>query len=47
MLFGVTYAEAPEFSIPHGIYNATFRLSITSPIPGATVYFTDDGSDPR
>lgn len=47
MLFGVTYAEAPEFSIPHGIYNATFRLSITSPIPGSTVYFTDDGSDPR
>ena len=47
MLFGVTYAEAPEFSVPHGIYNATFRLSITSPIPGATVYFTDDGSDPR
>lgn len=47
MLFGVTYAEAPEFSMPHGIYNATFRLSITSPIPGATVYFTDDGSDPR
>lgn len=47
MLFGVTYAEAPEFSMPHGIYNATFRLSITSPIPGSTVYFTDDGSDPR
>lgn len=47
MLFGVTYAEAPEFSMPHGIYNATFRLSITSPVPGATVYFTDDGSDPR
>jgi hypothetical protein len=47
MLFGVTYAEAPEFSMPHGIYNATFRLSITSPVPGSTVYFTDDGSDPR
>ena len=47
MLFGVTYAEAPEFGMPHGIYNATFRLSITSPIPGSIVYFTDDGSDPR
>lgn len=47
VFFGVTYAESPDFSMPHGIYNATFRLSITSPVPGATIYFTDDGSDPR
>lgn len=44
---GAAYSEAPEFSMPHGIYQAAFRLSIISPIPGAIVYYTDDGSDPR
>ena len=45
--WGVLRAEAPTFSMPHGIYNEAFRLSITSPVPGSTLYFTDDGSDPR
>ncbi len=44
---GWVCAEAPLLSMPHGIYNEAFRLSITSSVPGATLYFTDDGSDPR
>ena len=39
--------ETPEFSVPHGIYNQEFRLWITSPVEGAAIYYTDDGSDPR
>ncbi|MBR5053710.1 MAG: CotH kinase family protein, partial [Bacteroidaceae bacterium] len=34
-------------SVPHGIYNQRFNLSITSPIQDGIVYYTDDGSDPR
>ena len=44
---GVLSAEAPLFSVPHGIYNQRFNLSITSPIQDGIVYYTDDGSDPR
>ena len=44
---GVLCAEAPLFSVPHGIYNQRFNLSITSPIQDGIVYYTDDGSDPR
>ena len=44
---GAARAEAPEFSVPHGIYYQGFRLQIYSPVPGSTVYYTDDGSDPR
>lgn len=40
-------AEAPELSVRHGICHEAFRLSISSPVPGTTVYYTDDGSDPR
>ena len=40
-------AEAPELSARHGICREAFRLSISSPVPGTTVYYTDDGSDPR
>lgn len=47
MAVGTAFAQAPEFSVPHGIFNEGFRLSITSPEPGAVVYYTDDGSDPR
>ncbi|MBP5393962.1 MAG: CotH kinase family protein [Bacteroidaceae bacterium] len=47
LVWGLTYAEAPEFSVPHGIYNEKFRLSISSPVSNAVVYYTDDGSDPR
>ncbi|MBO7119920.1 MAG: CotH kinase family protein [Bacteroidaceae bacterium] len=41
------HAKSPTFSKPHGIYDSPFGLSITSPVPGATVYYTIDGSDPR
>ena len=44
---GMLCAEAPLFSVPHGIYNQRFNLSITSPIQDGIVYYTDDGSDPR
>ena len=44
---GVLRAEAPTFSVPHGIYSERFQLIITSPVSGSTIYYTDDGSDPR
>ncbi|MBQ9294797.1 MAG: CotH kinase family protein [Bacteroidaceae bacterium] len=47
LTIGLVQAEAPQLSIPHGIYREAFRLYITSPVPGTTLYFTDDGSDPR
>lgn len=47
LAWGLTYAEAPRFSMPHGIYNERFYLSISSPVSNAVVYYTDDGSDPR
>ena len=47
LIFGMLRAEAPTFSMPHGIYYEAFRLSITSPVQGAVLYYTDDGSDPR
>ena len=47
LAFGVLHAEAPVFSVPHGIYNQGFILTITSPVQDAIVYYTDDGSDPR
>ena len=47
LTIGVLRAEAPTFSVPHGIYNDEFQLQITSPVSGTTLYYTDDGSDPR
>lgn len=47
LAWGLTYAEAPKFSMPHGIYHERFYLSISSPVANAVVYYTDDGSDPR
>jgi len=44
---GRGHAVVPELSAPHGIYYQEFRLLITSPVEGATVYYTQDGSDPR
>ena len=44
---GAVWSEAPEFSVPHGIYHQEFRLWITSPVEGAAIYYTSDGSDPR
>ena len=47
LALGVLHADAPTFSMPHGIYNQGFSLTISSPVQGGTVYYTDDGSDPR
>ena len=47
LAIGVARSDAPEFSMAHGIFYEPFRLSITSPVQGAIVYYTDDGSDPR
>ena len=47
LVWGAAHAEAPEFSVPHGIYEQGFWIQITSPVPGSVVYYTDDGSDPR
>ncbi len=40
-------AERPLFSKSHGFYTEPFDLTITSAIPGAEIYYTLDGSDPR
>ena len=40
-------AEKPLFSENHGFYTKPFDLTITSAIPGAQIYYTVDGSDPR
>lgn len=47
LAMGTALADAPEFSVPHGIYDQEFRLWITSPVEGSVIYFTQDGSDPR
>ena len=47
LAIGAVRADAPTFSMPHGIYYEGFRLYITSPTPGSILYYTDDGSDPR
>ncbi len=39
-------ADAPTFSAPHGFYDQSVALVLTSSTPGATIYFTLDGSDP-
>ncbi len=36
----------PEFSSPRGFYDAPFDVTLTCATPGATIYFTVDGSDP-
>lgn len=41
------FADAPKHSVPHGIYHQGFHLAISSPVMGAALYYTDDGSDPR
>lgn len=36
----------PALSVEHGFYSAPFQLTITNDTPGATVYYTTDGTAP-
>lgn len=39
-------AAAPVFSVPSGTYSAPQSVTINDPTPGATIYYTTDGSTP-
>jgi len=36
----------PHFSVERGFFDAPFNLLLTTPLPGATIIYTDDGSEP-
>lgn len=40
------FAGIPEFSVPHGFYETTQQVAITSSTPGAVIVYTTDGSMP-
>ncbi|GAB4142737.1 MAG: hypothetical protein Fur0041_17830 [Bacteroidia bacterium] len=40
------YATTPVFSLPAGFYSGTQSLTISSPDPGVTIYYTTNGSEP-
>jgi len=40
------YVKDTQFSFDRGFYEAPFNLAITSDTPGATIYYTLDGSEP-
>ncbi len=40
------YATMPSMSYAPGFYNSAILISLTSPDPGVTIYYTTDGSDP-
>ncbi|MDP3148840.1 MAG: CotH kinase family protein [Ignavibacteria bacterium] len=39
-------AEPPRFSRPAGFYYSALSVAVTSTLPGGTIYYTFDGSDP-
>jgi hypothetical protein len=41
------FAESPVFSVPHGYYNSTQFVAISSPTPGAIIVYTTNGSTPQ
>lgn len=43
---GTPVASSPVFSVPSGTYFGAFNLEMTCDTPGATIYYTTDGSDP-
>ena len=43
---GGVVISPPVFSVGHGIYESPFDLQITCDVPGASIYYTTDGSTP-
>lgn len=39
-------APAPQFSVERGVFEKPFELALTSPLEGATIRYTTDGSEP-
>ncbi|TAL04995.1 MAG: hypothetical protein EPO07_04345, partial [Verrucomicrobia bacterium] len=42
----VGLAPEPHFSVGRGIFDAPFNALLTDPLPGATIRYTTDGSEP-
>lgn len=42
----IDFVLAVEPSVGHGFFDAPFSLTLASPTPGATIYYTFDGSGP-
>jgi hypothetical protein len=40
------YLEAPQMSPGHGFYSSPVAVTITCTVPGVTIYYTKDGSEP-
>jgi hypothetical protein len=40
------YLEPPQISPGHGFYDSPMQVTITCNVPGATIYYTRDGSEP-
>jgi hypothetical protein len=40
------YLETPQMSPDHGFYSSPVAVTITCTVPGATIYYTKDGSEP-
>ncbi len=40
------YLETPQMSPGHGLYSSPVAVTITCTVPGATIYYTKDGSEP-
>ncbi|MEM7264257.1 MAG: lamin tail domain-containing protein, partial [Planctomycetota bacterium] len=40
------FAEPPQFSVDHGLYEEAFELELTTTTPGARIFYTLDGKEP-